>query len=79
MINGNDNKDSNKDTMKIFDMIQNSTLIENVNRGLVVQTNYFGAKAVSGMAYNTGPLYNKPNTVYADMTKPQSNVFNSRS
>lgn len=79
MMNGNDSESSNKNTMKIFDMIQNSTLIENVNRGLVVQTNYFGAKAVSGMAYNTGPLYNKPNTVYADMTKPQSNVFNSRS
>lgn len=79
MMNGNDSESSSKNTMKIFDMIQNSTLIENVNRGLVVQTNYFGAKAVSGMAYNTGPLYNKPNTVYADMTKPQSNVFNSRS
>jgi len=79
MINDSNNNNSNKDTMKIFDMILNSTLIENVNRGLVVQTNYFGAKTVSGMAYNTGPLYNKPNTVYADMTKPQSNVFNSRS
>ena len=70
---------NNKNTLKVFDMIQNSTLIQNVNRGLVVQDNYFGAKAVSGMAYNTGPLYNKTNTVYADMTKPQSNVFNARS
>lgn len=73
------NNNSNNPTMRIFDMIQNSTLIQNVNRGLVVQDNYFGAKAVSGMAYNTGPLYNKPNTLYADMTKPQSNVFNARS
>jgi len=75
----NSDNSSNRDTMRVFDMIQNSTLIQNVNRGLVVQDNYFGAKAVSGMAYNTGPLYNKPNTLYADMTKPQSNVFNARS
>lgn len=73
------NNNSNNPTMRVFDMIQNSTLIQNVNRGLVVQDNYFGAKAVSGMAYNTGPLYNKPNMLYADMTKPQSNVFNARS
>ena len=73
------NNNSNNPTMRVFDMIQNSTLIQNVNRGLVVQDNYFGAKAVSGMAYNTGPLYNKPNKLYADMTKPQSNVFNARS
>lgn len=73
------NNNSNNPTMRVFDMIQNSTLIQNVNRGLVVPDNYFGAKAVSGMAYNTGPLYNKPNTLYADMTKPQSNVFNARS
>lgn len=73
------NNNSNNPTMRVFDMIQNSTLIQNVNRGLVVQDNYFGAKAVSGMAYNTGPLYNKPNTLYADMTKPQSNIFNARS
>ena len=73
------NNNSNNPTMRVFDMIQNSTLIQNVNKGLVVQNNYFGAKAVSGMAYNTGPLYNKPNTLYADMTKPQSNVFNARS
>lgn len=72
-------QNNNNEKLRIFDMIQNSTLIQNVNRGLVVQDNYFGAKAVSGMAYNTGPLYNKPNTLYADMTKPQSNVFNARS
>ena len=72
-------QNNNNEKLRIFDMIQNSTLIQNVNKGLVVQDNYFGAKAVSGMAYNTGPLYNKPNTLYADMTKPQSNVFNARS
>ena len=75
------------DFSKVFDMIQNSTLVENVNRGLVIQENYFGAKAVSSMAYNTGPLYNKqnqlqdtnPSTFQANMTKPQSNVYNTRS
>lgn len=72
-------QNNSNEKIRIFDMIQNSTLIQNVNKGLVVQDNYFGAKAVSGMAYNTGPLYNKPNTLYADMTKPQSNVFNARS
>ena len=67
------------DTIKMFNLIQNSTYIENINRGVATQDTYFGAKSVSGMAYNKGPLYNKENTLAADMTKPQSNWINSRS
>lgn len=67
------------DLIKMFDLIQNSTFIENINKGVATQDTYFGAKAISGMAYNKGPLYNKENTLAADMTKPQSNWINSRS
>lgn len=67
------------DFTKFFTLIQDSTYIENVNKGIATQDTYFGAKAVSGMAYNKGPLYNNQNTLAADMTKPQSNWINSRS
>ena len=39
-----------------FDLINNSTLISNVNSGTTVTTDYFGTKTVQGMAYNLGSL-----------------------
>lgn len=64
------------DYKTMFDLIQNSTFIENVNNGLAPQTDYFGAKTGEGMAYSKNSLYNKPNTLHADMTKPQSHYMN---
>ena len=68
----------NKQIIEMFDLIQNSTFIENVNNGIATQTDYFGARTGSGMAYSKNSLYNKPNTLHADMTKEQSHYMNLR-
>ena len=59
-----------------YDLINNSTYIQNINSG--------ENKTLSGLAFNTGQLYNKQqdiqpstaNTAYADGTKVQSNYMN---
>jgi len=58
-----------------FDLINNSTLVSNVNNGITVATDYFGTKTVQGMAYNLSSLYNKSSNFQADMTKAQSNYM----
>jgi len=60
----------------MFDLVNNSTFINNVNKGITVPPDYFGSKTTEGMAYSKGSLYNKHNTMVADMTKPQSNYMN---
>ena len=52
-----------------FDLINNSTLISNVNSGTTVTTDYFGTKTVQGMAYNLGSLYNKAQSNYMTPNK----------
>lgn len=64
---------------QMFDLINNSTFIENINNGVTVAAgDYFGAKTVEGMAYSKDSLYNKRNMnrLTADMTKCQSNYMN---
>tara|TARA_R110000822_G_scaffold96150_4_gene219151 strand:+ start:134 stop:358 length:225 start_codon:yes stop_codon:yes gene_type:complete len=66
------------DYKRMFDLIQNSTFIENVNNGVTVPPgDYFGAKTGEGMAYSKDSLYNKRNMnrLQADMTKIQSNYM----
>lgn len=58
-----------------FDLINNSTLVSNVNNGITTTTDYFGTKTIQGMAYNLGSLYNKSSNFQADMTKAQSNYM----
>ena len=63
-----------------YDLITNSTYIQNINSGVVMDEN----KTLSGLAFNTGQLYNKQqniqpstaNTAYADGTKVKSNYMN---
>lgn len=62
----------------MFNLIQNSTYIENVNKGVAPQTDYFGARDVQGMAYSKNSMYNNENTMCADMTKPQSHYMNPK-
>jgi len=68
------------DSIKIFDLIQNSSFIENVNKGVTVpyEGAYFGASTGEGMAYAKDSLYNrkKTSTFHSEMTKPQSNFMN---
>lgn len=62
-----------------YNLINDSTYIQNLNSGTIVTD-----KQLSGLAFNTGPLYNKrqnkdfssPSEFYAENTKVQSNVFN---
>lgn len=58
-----------------FDLINNSTLVSNINSGITTTTDYFGTKTVQGMAYNLSSLYNKSSNFQADMTKAQSNYM----
>ena len=38
-----------------YDLINNSTYIQNINSGVIIDEN----KTLSGLAFNTGQLYNK--------------------
>lgn len=58
-----------------FNLINNSTFITNINKGVVQTNDYFGTKTIQGMALNLGSLYNKSSNFQADMTKPQSNYM----
>lgn len=67
---------------RMYNLIQNSTFIENMNKGVAVpfDASFFGAKTMEGMAYSKDSMYNrkKPNTFHADMTKAQSNYMNPK-
>lgn len=68
----------------MFDLIQNSTFIDNVNKGITIPPRgaYFGATTGEGMAYakdafkgikkSMGP----DTSVFTDMTYNQSNYIN---
>lgn len=68
-----------KDIEEYYNLVNNSTFIQNLNSGVVIVD-----RPLSGLAFNTGPLYNKqqnksltpPNMFYADGTKVQSNFVN---
>lgn len=71
-----------KNTKQMYYLIQNSTFIENMNKGMAVpfDSSFFGAKTMEGMAYSKDSMYNrkKPHTFHADMTKAQSNYMNPK-
>jgi hypothetical protein len=62
-----------------YKLINESTYIKNLNSGETIVD-----RPLSGLAFNTGPLYNKqqdktlssPSMFYADNTKIQSNMMN---
>ena len=66
------------DYKKVLEIINQNTFIENVNKGVVQPPYFFGATKSEGMAYSKGSLYNKENTLHADMTKSQSNYMDIR-
>lgn len=66
---------------KMYEFIENSTYIQNINNGRVEVKEHFGATSQAGMAYPRDTLYNNTNkksvnTFHADMTKSQSNYMN---
>jgi len=63
------------DIENYFNLINNSTFITNINKGVVQTNDYFGTKTIQGMALNLGSLYNKSSNFQADMTKAQSNYM----
>ena len=66
------------DYKKVLEIINQNKLIVNVNKGVVQPPDFFGATKAEGMAYSEGSLYNKENTLHADMTKSQSNYMDIR-
>jgi|TARA_R110002049_G_scaffold9881_4_gene49342 hypothetical protein len=70
------------DLQKMYEFIENSTYIQNINNGRVQVKEYFGATSQAGMAYPRETLYNgntekkSYNTFHADMTKSQSHYMN---
>tara|TARA_R100001143_G_C3250120_1_gene83108 strand:+ start:47 stop:295 length:249 start_codon:yes stop_codon:yes gene_type:complete len=74
------NRKNTDQSRKVLELIYNNTYVQNINKGAVVSpTNeYFGATTQAGMAYPRESLYNKPNTMHADMTKSQSNYMNPK-
>lgn len=71
------------DYKTMFDLIENSTYVENVNNGVTIANGgYFGAMTAEGMAYLKKSMYNDikdPNDIYQDTTKIQSNFNNLNS
>lgn len=64
------------DNKSYFDLINNSTFVSNINKGIVQTSDYFGTKTVQGLALNSNSLYNKSNSNFqANMTKAQSNYM----
>ena len=65
-------------SQEVLDILYNSTFIQNINKGKVESPTgeFFGTTNQQGMAYPRDSLYNKPNTLHADMTKSQSNYMN---
>ena len=62
-----------------FNLINNSTFVENVNKGITQTNDYFGTKTVQGMALNTGMLYNKSNKFVNNISNFQSNMTQGQS
>jgi hypothetical protein len=58
---------------KMFALIQDSTYIENVNRGVAQQVDHFGAKTQEGMAYSKNSMYNGSNKSGELSSKPKAN------
>jgi hypothetical protein len=58
-----------------FDLLNNSTFVQNVNAGIVQPTDYFGKKANSGLALQQNSVYNNTSNFQANMTKAQSNYM----
>jgi len=66
---------------KMYEFIENSTYIQNINNGRVEVKEHFGATSLAGMAYTRETLYNNmekksSNTFHSDMTKSQSHYMN---
>jgi hypothetical protein len=73
----------------MFDLIENSTYIQNINRGVTYVGNdpnetgvqrpadYFGAKTGEGMSYSQGSLYNDMQSRPAQNTRIQSNYMSA--
>jgi len=62
-----------------FNLINNSTFVENVNKGITQTNDYFGTKTIQGMALNTGMLYNKSNKIVSNISNFQSNMTQGQS
>ena len=62
-----------------FNLINNSTFVENVNKGIIQTNDYFGTKTIQGMALNTGMLYNKSNKFVNNISNFQSNMTQGQS
>ena len=62
-----------------FNLINNSTFVENVNKGVTKTNDYFGTKTIQGMALNTGMLYNKSNKFVNNLSNFQSNMTQGQS
>ena len=49
------------DNKSYFDLINNSTFVSNINKGIVQTSDYFGTKTVQGLALNMNCLlYTSP-------------------
>ena len=62
-----------------FNLINNGTFVENVNKGITQTNDYFGTKTIQGMALNTGMLYNKSNKFVNNISNFQSNMTQGQS
>jgi len=62
-----------------FNLINQSTFVGNVNKGITQTNDYFGTKTVQGMALNTGMLYNKSNKFVSNINNFQSNMTQGQS
>jgi|TARA_R110000796_G_scaffold35744_2_gene91659 hypothetical protein len=67
------------DNIEYFNLITNSTYIENINTGIVQTNDYFGTKTIQGMALNLGSLYNKSNSIQNNISNFQSNMTKAQS
>jgi hypothetical protein len=62
-----------------FNLVNNSTFVENVNKGITQTSDYFGTKTIQGIALNTGMLYNKSNKFVNNISNFQSNMTQGQS
>jgi len=62
-----------------FNLVNNSTFVENINKGITQTNDYFGTKTIQGMALNTGMLYNKSNKFVNNISNFQFNMTQGQS
>jgi hypothetical protein len=62
-----------------FNLVNNSTFVQNINKGITQTNDYFGTKTIQGMALNTGMLYNKSNKLASNISNFQSNMTQGQS